>query len=569
MERNRNKYFLFIIKYDNYYFPGDMSRGFNPFDITIDDVMEEASQHGLHSTADMAELRKMFTTPDSQRHMVEIQESLMGKTGQEMKQMCEDMMGNMAHLAYKTNKNRDKVRTAKEEAQPRPPSDVKEAELASEFARFRKEVTLGKFYVVCHLKDKTGKALNGERCKTVAFDVDNPWNGRYHCEILSGDKKGRLFRIKYANLIDGDGSVLTRILQPTPPDLMDPRDFLVNMIIAWTSSQRGVPPAPIEDYLFDRWDSLYRGLIVARYIAHHAGIGKYENFTDKNLDFRSIPEEADLVGLVNRLHKRDPKFFTNDFSAYWLLDLRAKRFPEKAHKAEAHLLKKGGFTNVKKNKKRLVEALTLALQYLIVDLNQNPRTMQSRKMKDNEVRAVDYHNNILTVVQRLDVATPALECGRLTANTFPETMKKLESAKLGHDNNYMKLYSSMQAGCCGDQAVDFRRFNFGLTGGSNLPPCSICIEPLEGGDLKVAKLDCQHIFHEDCIAEWFQDGRRDCPSCKVVHVGLACYHLSDHLQERFVRYIASGECERCQSLGWEKKHRDFLEKDAFRNLNWD
>ena len=41
--------------------------------------------------------------------------------------------------------------------------------------------------------------------------------------------------------------------------------------------------------------------------------------------------------------------------------------------------------------------------------------------------------------------------------------------------------------------------------------CSICIESIKKTDI-VAKLECNHIFHKDCIQKWFLNSYR-CPNC--------------------------------------------------------
>ncbi|EEQ82778.1 hypothetical protein NCER_100445 [Vairimorpha ceranae BRL01] len=47
---------------------------------------------------------------------------------------------------------------------------------------------------------------------------------------------------------------------------------------------------------------------------------------------------------------------------------------------------------------------------------------------------------------------------------------------------------------------------------ANFNSCAICLENYEV-DQNVSKLICQHIFHRDCIQEWFQMSQT-CPACK-------------------------------------------------------
>ena len=42
--------------------------------------------------------------------------------------------------------------------------------------------------------------------------------------------------------------------------------------------------------------------------------------------------------------------------------------------------------------------------------------------------------------------------------------------------------------------------------------CVICMEDFNNGD-EVMYLPCLHVFHKDCLLEWFK-GHNDCPICK-------------------------------------------------------
>ena len=52
--------------------------------------------------------------------------------------------------------------------------------------------------------------------------------------------------------------------------------------------------------------------------------------------------------------------------------------------------------------------------------------------------------------------------------------------------------------------------------------CVICLEPFRVGDRVTwsKEMECQHVFHKDCIVEWLQNPKHDdCPSCRcnIIH----------------------------------------------------
>ena len=46
-----------------------------------------------------------------------------------------------------------------------------------------------------------------------------------------------------------------------------------------------------------------------------------------------------------------------------------------------------------------------------------------------------------------------------------------------------------------------------------LDDCSICLEEMKEKN-KVIILECNHIYHKDCIMEWFQKDNINCPLCR-------------------------------------------------------
>merc|ERR1712159_347593 len=45
-------------------------------------------------------------------------------------------------------------------------------------------------------------------------------------------------------------------------------------------------------------------------------------------------------------------------------------------------------------------------------------------------------------------------------------------------------------------------------------PCAICFEAFDTA--KAAALECNHVFHEECLKKWLQQEKRkrDCPMCR-------------------------------------------------------
>ena len=49
---------------------------------------------------------------------------------------------------------------------------------------------------------------------------------------------------------------------------------------------------------------------------------------------------------------------------------------------------------------------------------------------------------------------------------------------------------------------------------TNLSICSICLEEYDNDNI-ISKLNCNHIFHKECIKEWFQKNN-NCPNCRKI-----------------------------------------------------
>lgn len=59
-----------------------------------------------------------------------------------------------------------------------------------------------------------------------------------------------------------------------------------------------------------------------------------------------------------------------------------------------------------------------------------------------------------------------------------------------------------------------RRVNDVLATQNDLSECSICIEHIKPNS-SIVKLSCGHIFHPECIKQWFQGSKR-CPNCNDI-----------------------------------------------------
>lgn len=56
-------------------------------------------------------------------------------------------------------------------------------------------------------------------------------------------------------------------------------------------------------------------------------------------------------------------------------------------------------------------------------------------------------------------------------------------------------------------------FNLAKRGGEN--DCSICMNPMEESE-QIVELNCSklHIFHKECLCQWVEIGRSECPLCR-------------------------------------------------------
>ncbi len=45
--------------------------------------------------------------------------------------------------------------------------------------------------------------------------------------------------------------------------------------------------------------------------------------------------------------------------------------------------------------------------------------------------------------------------------------------------------------------------------------CSICLSVITHGPHGPCETSCGHVFHKDCITEWYSKGTRSCPMCRT------------------------------------------------------
>ncbi|KAL9949306.1 hypothetical protein D7B24_005555 [Verticillium nonalfalfae] len=57
----------------------------------------------------------------------------------------------------------------------------------------------------------------------------------------------------------------------------------------------------------------------------------------------------------------------------------------------------------------------------------------------------------------------------------------------------------------------------GVARASSYVVCVVCLETLEDSDL-IRTLPCRHIYHSECITQWFLNKHDTCPLCKVHYV---------------------------------------------------
>ena len=44
--------------------------------------------------------------------------------------------------------------------------------------------------------------------------------------------------------------------------------------------------------------------------------------------------------------------------------------------------------------------------------------------------------------------------------------------------------------------------------------CSVCLDEFKEDDI-LKKLNCEHIFHKDCLEPWLNNNNRNCPLCRT------------------------------------------------------
>ena len=61
--------------------------------------------------------------------------------------------------------------------------------------------------------------------------------------------------------------------------------------------------------------------------------------------------------------------------------------------------------------------------------------------------------------------------------------------------------------------ISIQYTDFHYTDNENIDICSICLYGYKKGE-PLVKLNCSHIYHKECIFDWFKKSR-NCPMCRI------------------------------------------------------
>lgn len=53
-------------------------------------------------------------------------------------------------------------------------------------------------------------------------------------------------------------------------------------------------------------------------------------------------------------------------------------------------------------------------------------------------------------------------------------------------------------------------------GGDDTVVCSVCLECIESNDLVRELCNCKHVFHQECLDRWVDEGHVNCPLCRTI-----------------------------------------------------
>lgn len=117
---------------------------------------------------------------------------------------------------------------------------------------------------------------------------------------------------------------------------------------------------------------------------------------------------------------------------------------------------------------------------------------------------------------------------------------------------------AMRPGCNGDGLVHLERLAEGLVSTGDVT-CAICLEAVNTGE-GISSLPCGHQFHEKCIKPALEATHMACPICRSQiksppgdQFNSFALPVAHRIILRFVEFIDSGMCERCQMAILEKQ----------------
>ena len=134
-----------------------------------------------------------------------------------------------------------------------------------------------------------------------------------------------------------------------------------------------------------------------------------------------------------------------------------------------------------------------------------------REYYDNDINYTQYNEIEDNIYTNVFLWTLSMFTFTYCSISLINACKGLTNNRRDTDLDHRLLETPIQ--CTDIQCTDIQCTDIQYTDYENIDTCSVCLYGYKEGE-SLVKLNCSHIYHKECIFDWFKKSR-NCPLCRL------------------------------------------------------